>query len=89
MEEMVKKENKESLDIGSGVPSSLKFGIIVSVALFWVQLLRSIFNDILALLNFSLNILVDFIIALIVTFLGYLILLSHRRIEARLIKMES
>ena len=85
---MVTKK-KAIVEIGHEVPTSLKFGIIVSVALFWVQLLRSIFNDILALLNFSSNILVDFITALIVTFLGYLVLLSYRRIKSRLIKMGS
>ena len=75
-----------SLDIGSEVPSSLKFGIIVTIVLFWVQFLRSIFNDILGLLNFSSNILVDFVMALIVTFLGYLVLLSYRKIIAWLKK---
>ena len=86
---MVQKAKKEILDVGGGVPSSLKFGIIVTVALFWVQFLRSIFTDVLSLLNFSSNILVDFIMALIVTFLGYLVLFSYRKIRNRLIKPES
>ena len=79
---MAKKELKEIADIGKETPSSLRFGIVVTVALFWVQLIRSIFTDLFSAFNFTSNILVDLLMALLVTLLGYIVLLSYRKIVA-------
>lgn len=79
---MAKKELKAIADIGKHTPSSLRFGIIVTVSLFWVQFVRSIFTDLFAAFNLNSHILVDLLMALLVTFLGYLVLLSHRKIVA-------
>ena len=77
---MAGKELKEIADIGKETPSSLRFGIIVTVSLFWVQFVRSIFTDIFSAFNLNSHILVDFLMALLVSFLGYLVLLSYRKI---------
>jgi len=79
---MAKKELKAIADIGKDTPSSLRFGIIVTVSLFWVQFVRSIFTDLFAAFNLNSHILVDLLMALLVTFLGYLVLLSYRKIVA-------
>jgi hypothetical protein len=83
IKEIAKREIKEVTHLGGEIPSGLRFGIIVSIALIWVQVIRSIFSDIFSLLHILSNTLVDFIIALIVTFLGYLVLLSYRKIRNR------
>lgn len=36
------KKKKTAADIGKQVPSNLKFGIIIAVALFWAEFLRSV-----------------------------------------------
>ena len=60
---MAGKELKEIADIGKETPSSLRFGIIVTVSLFWVQFVRSIFTDIFSAFNLNSHILVDFLMA--------------------------
>ena len=77
---MANKDLKNIANMGKEVPSSLRFGIIVTVSLFWVQLVRSIFTDLFSAMNLNSHILVDFLMALLVTFLGYLVLLSYRKI---------
>ena len=79
---MAKKDLKDIANMGKEIPSSLRFGIIVTVSLFWVQFVRSIFTDLFAAFNLNSHILVDFLMALLVTFLGYLVLLSYRKIVA-------
>ena len=77
---MVKKIH--ATDIGKGVPKNLKFGIIVAVALFWAEFLKSFFNTFFAHLFFiGSPLFSDFIIALIVTLLGYVVLMSWRKIK--------
>ena len=78
---------KSIAEIGSQVPSNLKFGIIVAVALFWAEFLRSVLT---ALFNFTdvAPVLVDFILALIVSGVAYLVLLSYRKLQARLKKIK-
>ncbi len=81
---MAKKDIKDVLDISKDIPGNLRFGVIVAVSLLWVQVLRSLFFDILSTLNVTSNILVDFLTAVIVTFLAYIALLSYRKIVARI-----
>ena len=77
---MARKEIKDIADLGEEIPSGLRFGIIVTIALFWVEVIRGILTDIFSAFNFSSNILVDFIMAILVTLLAYLFLLSFRKI---------
>jgi hypothetical protein len=75
-------------EIGRTVPGNLKFGVIVAVAILWAQFLRSILEYIFSLFTFSAPILADFLVAVIVTLLGFLILLDYRKIWAKLRKVK-
>lgn len=81
---MPKRELKDISNLGKDTPGSLRFGIIVTVSLFWVQLVRSILDDLFSAFNLNSQILVDFLMALLVSALGYFILLSYRRILDRI-----
>ncbi len=76
-------------DLGKTVPEGLKFGIIVTVAVFWADFLKSALKD---MFNFALkgtfDTLASFIIAVSATVIGYLILLSYRKIVYRLKEIE-
>jgi hypothetical protein len=89
---MVTKEvhhRKHSIiDIARVVPGNLKFGVIVAVAILWAQFLRSVLVYIFSLFTFSAPILADFLVAVIVTFLGILLLLDYRKIWYRLRKVK-
>jgi hypothetical protein len=89
---MVTKEvhnGKHSIiDIGRLVPGNLKFGVIVAVAILWAQFLRSVLEYIFSLFTFSAPILADFLVAVIVSFLGVLLLLDYRKIWYRLRKIK-
>jgi ABC-type sulfate transport system permease subunit len=71
-------------DIGRQVPSNLKFGIIVAIAILWAQFLGALLNGLFSILNISTPILTDLIIALVASAVGYLVLLSYRKIRIRL-----
>jgi ABC-type sulfate transport system permease subunit len=70
--------------IGRQVPSNLKFGIIVAIAILWAQFLGALLNGLFSLVNISTPILSDLIIALVASAVGYLVLLSYRKIKIRL-----
>ena len=76
---MVSKEIKDITNKGRETPSSLRFGIIVTVSLFWVQFVKSILTDFFSAINVNSHILVDFLMAVLVTLLGYLVILSYRK----------
>lgn len=82
------KRKKPITEIGQVVPGNFKFGLIVAVALFWADFVRSILNGIFSLANIDMPIVTDFILAIAVTFLGYLILVSYRKIRLRLEKVK-
>jgi len=82
------KRKKAITEIGQIVPSNFKFGIIVAVALFWADFLRSILNGILSLANINMPIVTDFLLAIVATVLGYFVLVSYRRIKSRLQKVK-
>jgi len=75
-------------DIGRQVPSNLKFGIIVAVAMLWAQFLVELFNGLFSIANLSMPILSDLIIALVASAIGYLVLLGYRKIKVRLSKVK-
>jgi hypothetical protein len=88
----IKKEShrkKRSIaTIDRMLPGNLKFGVIVAVAIIWAQLLRSILEYIFSLFTFSAPILADFLVAVIATALGFLILLDYRKIWYRIKKVK-
>jgi hypothetical protein len=86
--EKINHRKKRLTDIGRTVPSNLKFGIIVTVAIFWSQFLRSSFDQLFSFLGVTGVLLADFLIAVIATIAGYLILLSYRKIRFRLKKIK-
>lgn len=76
---------KPVLEIGEWAPSNLKFGIIVAIAILWVQFLRSAFNSLFSSIDAGMALwLSDLIVALIVTVLGYLLLQRYRKIKSKL-----
>ena len=83
---------KPVIEVGETVPRSLKFGIIVAVALLWAQFFRGILVDLLEVYfgNHS-EATVDFIVALIASMIGWLILLTYPRIRSKLrrVKVET
>ena len=81
------KRKKSITELGEGVPSNFKFGLIVAVAVFWVDFVRSVLNGILSLININMPIVTNFILAVTVTLLGYLTLISYRRMRTRLQKI--
>ncbi len=74
---------KPVIEFGELVPRSLKFGIIVAIALFWAQFLRQILLETIGH-YFASPSLVDFILAVSATILGLLILETYRKITSRL-----
>ena len=82
------KIKKSISEIGHDVPANFKFGIIVAIALFWADFVRSILNSIFSLINISMPIVTNFILAIAATFLGYLVLISYRRMKSRLQKIK-
>jgi hypothetical protein len=70
------------------VPSNLKFGVIVTVAILWAQLLRSILEYIFSSFTHSAPILADFLVAIIATALGYLVLMDYRKIWYKIKKIK-
>ena len=84
-----KKAKKAVIEVGEVVPRSLKFGIIVAIALFWAQFIRQILVDFLGYyFEISSSWLVDFILAVMATILGLLILETYRKITSRLRKVK-
>ncbi len=75
-------------DIGHQMPGNLKFAIIVAVAIFWAKVLQSILSDILLKITLAGPILANFITAVVATLLGYFVLVSYRKIQARIKKIK-
>jgi len=81
-------KKKSITEIGQVVPSNFKFGIIVAVALFWGEFLKSALNSAFSWANISMPIVTDLILAIVATALGYFVLMSYRRIRSRLQKIK-
>ena len=82
------KTKKPITEIGQVVPSNFKFGIIVAIALFWAEFVRSILNSIFSWVSIGMPIVSDLILAIIATALGYFVLVSYRKIRSRLQKVK-
>ncbi len=80
---------KPLVEVGEKVPRTLKFGIIVAVALLWAQFFRGILVDILELyFNSHSETTVDLIIALTATVVGWLILVAYPKIRSKLMQIK-
>lgn len=58
------------------------------MALFWADFVRSILNGVSSLASINTPIMTDFILAIVATVLGYLVLISYRKIKSRLQKLK-
>jgi hypothetical protein len=79
---------KSIAEIGHDVPANFKFGIIVAIALFWADFVRSLLSSIFSLINITSPVAANFILAIAVTILGYIVLISYRRMKSRLQKIK-
>ncbi len=79
---------KPIVEIGQQVPGNLKFGMIVAIATVWIQFVRSVLEEISSLAHITSPILADFVVASAATVIGYLALVSYRKIKARLRKVK-
>lgn len=69
-------------ELSKELPTTLRLSIIVTVSLFWVDVIRGFLVDVFSALHVASTLLVDFIIALIVTALALLVLFGYRKIRA-------
>jgi len=73
---------KTAADIGHHVPSNLKFGVLVAIALFWADFLRVLFSDlVLYFAGERSPLLTNFLIAVVATLIGISALEGYRRIR--------
>ncbi len=79
---------KPITEIGQTVPGNFKFGLIVAVALFWADFLRSLLNGLFSLFKINAPIVTNLIMAIVVTVLAILVLLGYRKIKSRLEKVK-
>jgi len=75
---------KSIAEIGRQVPSNLKFGIIVVIALFWAQFVKSLLNEIFSLVHIDSPVLTDLILAIAATAIAFIVLKSYQRIKTKL-----
>jgi hypothetical protein len=62
--------------------------VIIAVALFWADLVKSILHSALSSADISSPVMEDLIIAAVATILGCLVLVTYRRIKSRLHKVK-
>ena len=79
---------KSIAELGHDVPANFKFGIIVAIALFWADFVRSLLSSIFSFINITTPVVANFILAIAVTILGYIVLISYRRIKSQLQKIK-
>ncbi len=73
---------KTVADIGYQVPSNLKFGIMVAIALFWADYVKILMEDLsIYLFGEKSEALTHFILAVLVTILGLMVFEGYRTIR--------
>ena len=75
-------------EVDSTVPANFKFGIIVAIAIFWAQFIRSLLESLFSFMGISGQIVADLFTAVLATLLGYIVLLSYRKIRTWLEKVK-
>lgn len=88
--DMMSEEKKKSIiDVGKTVPKNLKFGVVVTVAVFWAEFLRTALqNSFKWIFGTGSPVVSDFIVAVAATAIAYLFLLSYRKILPILKKLK-
>lgn len=80
---------KPVIEVGERVPRSLKFGIIVAVALFWAQFIRSGMAELYHnYFNSQSELVIDLIFAVIATLIGWALLMTYPKLRAVLRKIK-
>lgn len=80
---------RTAADIGMQVPSNLKFGVLVAIALFWADFLRVGFSELfLYYMGEEAPLMVNFLMAVLVTFLGIMVLEGYKRIKRWLAQLQ-
>ncbi len=82
------KKKKALTEIGQSVPGNFKFGLIVAVALFWTDFIRSVLDSIFSLISIETPVVSNLILAVAATALGYLVLIGYRKLKSRLEKIK-
>ena len=86
---MAKKPKKTIVDIGDRVPRSLKFGIIVAVAILWAQFFRSWLTEhFMDVFEVQSVVRVDFSVAAFATVIGSVTLVAYRKIVNKMKKVK-
>lgn len=67
-------------EIGKGVPKNLRFGLIVAVAIFWAEALRTLLKN-YVFVGLEAELAVDLSMAVIVAFAAYIVFIAWRRID--------
>ena len=96
------KKNKEKrlyrkklVDVGETVPGTFKFGLIVAVAVIWLEFVKTLVSIIFEHLHpttlsqiWTWPAIRDFVIAAVVTMIAYTVLLFYRKIRNRVAKVK-
>ena len=86
---MANKRKKPIVEVGGQVPRSLKFGIIVAVALLWAQFFRSWLTEhFMDVFEVDSLVRVDFSVAAFATVIGSVTLVAYRKILNRMKKVK-
>jgi hypothetical protein len=87
-EKQVHHRKRPITEIGRVVPANLKFGIIVAIAVLWAQFFKALIDALFSFLGVNGVILSSFLIAVVASLVGYLMLLYYRKIRLRLKKIK-
>lgn len=80
---------KPIVEIAEYVPNNLKFGVIVAIALFWAEFLRTLLRDIFVdMFAANSDTMVNFILAIMATIIGVTVFHSYRRLLRRMKKIK-
>ena len=82
---------KPLVKIGARMPSNLKFALMVTAAIFWAEFLRTLLTFVFDAYITSLATgpaIRDFVLAVLVTIIVYIVFLSYTKIKRRLQKVK-
>lgn len=87
--------HKKLTEIGETVPSNFKFGLIVAVAIIWLDFVKTLVSLFFERMHpttlsqiWTWPAIRDFVIAAVVTLIAYLVLMSYRKIRNRVAKVK-
>jgi hypothetical protein len=91
---MAKKNNKRAIrkkltEIGETAPSNFKFAVIVAVAIFWAEFLKTLLELFIGTIPVWTGPAIrDFIIAVIATAIAFVVLVFYRKIKNKIAKVK-